>query len=226
MASKRKQSESEVSSSKRSKYGLEKYDKLLISEELTDKISAELDQYNTIIKNENIHDALKYLRSMFPQSFDSLPVVIYQHQIYSLIKNKTKVDREIESLKSKNLIYIFKSESNKFSEDDLSICFVDDYNSYVKRVIANDFERIKKITSSFDENKVKCLIEKFLNVILKGIKELSISQIDLKTKFHLTEPEITVLIQTGLLTIKDMTTYWYGHKILIKKNTINNILEI
>jgi serine/threonine-protein kinase 19 len=212
MANKRKQTENETSSSKRSKYGLEKYDKLLVSEELTDRINADLDEYNSIIANGNLHDALKYLRSIFPQSFDLLPVVIFQHQIYSLIKNKTLVDREIESLKSKNLIYVFKSESNKFSEDDLSICFVDDYNSYVNRVLLDEFESIKKIISNFDKDKLKCLVEKFSNVILKEMKELSISQLDLKTKFLLKEPEITALVQTGLLTIKDMSTYWYFYK--------------
>ena len=203
---KRKSSESGNIITKKSKYDLEKYDKLLDGEELSKRIKFDLDEMSSA--TDDVTEAFQYLKGIFSESFEPLPSIIFHHQLYSLVKNRTQVDREIEMLKAKNQIHVFKSESNKtYNEDDISICFTDEFNSYVQKVII-DVESINKLTNNYDTARLKNLILKFLNEILKEVKELSVSQSDLKTKFKLNESEITVLIQTGLLTIKDMTSYW------------------
>lgn len=203
---KRKSSESGNIITKKSKYDLEKYDKLLDGEELSKRIKFNLDEMSSA--TDDVTEAFQYLKGIFSESFEPLPSIIFHHQLYSLVKNRTQVDREIEMLKAKNQIHVFKSESNKtYNEDDISICFTDEFNSYVQKVII-DVESINKLTNNYDTARLKNLILKFLNEILKEVKELSVSQSDLKNKFKLNESEITVLIQTGLLTIKDMTSYW------------------
>lgn len=203
---KRKSSESGNIITKKSKYDLEKYDKLLDGEELSKRIKFDLEEMSSA--TDDVTEAFQYLKGIFSESFEPLPSIIFHHQLYSLVKNRTQVDREIEMLKAKNQIHVFKSESNKtYNEDDISICFTDEFNSYVQKVII-DVESINKLTNNYDTARLKNLILKFLNEILKEVKELSVSQSDLKTKFKLNESEITVLIQTGLLTIKDMTSYW------------------
>jgi hypothetical protein len=128
-----------------------------------------------------------------------------------VIKNKTQVDREIESLKEKKLIHAFRSESNKANENDISLCFIDDFIEYVENsLLTNNAENIKKISTEYNYANFKNLINKFLNEILKEVRELSITQNDLKIKFKLTETELTILIRMGLLTIKDMASYWFA----------------
>ena len=204
---KRKSSESDTSSKKKSKYDLDKYDKLAEDEDLSNRIKSDLDKMNSV-EPDNVLSALNYLKSIFCTSFDPLPQVMFHHQLYSLIKNKTKVDREIELLKTKNIIHVFKSESNKTNEDDLSICFTDDFNSYVQQILIAGVENVLKLTNNYNEERLKSLINRFIDKILGEVKELSISQKDLKLKYKLSEAEITALVQTGLLNIKDMSSYW------------------
>lgn len=204
---KRKSSESDTSSKKKSKYDLDKYDKLAEDEDLSNRIKSDLDKMNSV-EPDNVLSALNYLKSIFCTSFDPLPQVMFHHQLYSLIKNKTKVDREIELLKTKNIIHVFKSESNKTNEDDLSICFTDDFNSYVQQMLIAGVENVLKLTNNYNEERLKSLINRFIDKILGEVKELSISQKDLKLKYKLSEAEITALVQTGLLNIKDMSSYW------------------
>lgn len=207
MSSKRKSSESDTSNKKKSKYDLDKYDKLAEDEDLSNRIKSDLNKMNSV-KPDDVQAALNYLKIIFTKSFDPLPIVMFHHQLYSLIKNKTKCDREIEILKTKNVIHVFKSESNKANEEDLSICFAEDFNSYINQVLIDGIENVQKLTNNYNQDKLKSLINKFIHEILKEVKELSISQTDLKLKFKLTESEITALVQTGLLNIKDMSSYW------------------
>lgn len=208
---KRKSSESENNTGrkKKSKYDLEKYDKLAESEDLTSRINEDISRLISI--DDDIHVALNNLKELFSKSFQPLPFVIFHHQLYALIKNKTQVDREIEALKEKRLIHAFRSESNKPNENDISICFMDDFHQYVENsLLTNNADNIKKISNDYNYANFKNLITKFLNEILKEVKELSITQNDLKIKFKLTETELTILIRMGLLTIKDMVSYWFA----------------
>lgn len=156
-------------------------------------------------------EALDYLKSKFPKDhFDSLPSIVFQHQIYSMIDNRTQVDRDIEKLLSTNQIRTFKCDT---STDDVAICHCSDYKIYIKNNLF-DFnkETVKQIMKNADmpEGEFKNLINKFQDRILDDVKELSVSQFELKSSYHLTEREITVFIQCGLLTIKNPSSWWFA----------------
>ena len=79
--------------------------------------------------------ALEYLLDQFPSDiFPELPKQVFVHQIYSLIQNKTKVDREIESLRKENKIVMFKCDSKSFDDNDIVVCLYESFKDYVEKL--------------------------------------------------------------------------------------------
>lgn len=176
------------------------------TEEFENTIRTDLEAFQSVAC---IQDAFQYLRSIFHRNH-KLPPIFYQHQIYSIVENRTRVDREIEELKNSNQIRIFKCDSNT---EDIAICYTSDFKKHIREHLL-DFEKetIKQIISNFKSSQgdFKALIDKFQDQILDDIKELSVSEFDLKSTYHLNEREITVLIQTGLLTIKNSSSWYFA----------------
>ena len=84
------------------------------------------------------HGALKLIKSIFPSSSFNLAPIIHQHQIYSMVENRTRVDREIEDLKNSNLIRLFRCDS---MTDDIAICYTDDFKLHLKEHLF-DLEKV------------------------------------------------------------------------------------
>lgn len=176
------------------------------TEEFENTIRTDLEAFQSVT---SVQEAFQYLRSIFHRG-PKLPPIFYQHQIYSIVENRTRVDREIEELKNSNQIRIFKCDSNT---EDIAICFTGDFKKHIREQLL-DFEKetIKQIITNFKSSQAefKALIEKFQDQILDDIKELSVCELDLKKTYHLNEREITVLIQTGLLTIKNSSSWYFA----------------
>lgn len=175
-------------------------------EEFENTIRTDLDAFQSVTC---VQEAFQYLRSIFHRSH-KLPPIFYQHQIYSTVENRTRVDREIEELKNSNQLRIFKCDS---ITEDIAICYTDDFKKHIREQLL-DFEKetIKQIitNSKSSQGEFKTLIEKFQDQILDEIKDLSVSEFDLKSTYHLNEREITVLVQTGLLTIKNSSSWYFA----------------
>ena len=175
------------------------------AEKLTKLIQKDMSFFTSMTDTTQAFEHLKILFKV-----DNLPPIIHQHQIYSMIQNKTAVDREIESLRASNKVRLFKADSNL---EDISICSTDDFKNHIKTHVLNFNDKtVKEIIShsKTSQSEFKCLIEKFQNEILNEFKELSITEFELKKNYHLTESEITVLIQIGLLTIKNPSSWWFA----------------
>lgn len=156
--------------------------------ELLDSKAAELETY----------DALDYFKSIFPKMDHQLPTVVHLHQLYSLIKSKTQVDREIESLRAEQQIVLFKYESNKQSET--LVCFWDEYRDYVRANNNND-------------NGSKQLIDLYLDKILlneSASGQLSVDKSTLVGRYRLDEAQISKLVHMGVLSIKDPKAFWHS----------------
>ncbi|XP_031503386.1 uncharacterized protein LOC116266352 isoform X3 [Nymphaea colorata] len=104
--------------------------------------------------------ALRIMRTQFPKMEKvSVEPFILRSQLYSSVKDRTQVDRELESLRKEKVLRIFKLNTG---QDDQAVMFMDDYlkqmDSAVKRVKAKDpadvvvFEWFKMyvITSNLD----------------------------------------------------------------------------
>lgn len=186
-------------------------DKILEETEKAEKFANAIkSDLNTLNSINDIKGALTYFKSIFLRSHYKLPPIIYQHQIYSLVKNRTSVDREIEYLKNSNKIRLFRCDSNT---DDIAIVYISDFKQHLdEHLFEFEKENIKQIVtnSKITESEYKKFINKFYDEILNEVKDQSISQCDLKKIYHLSEKEITILVQTGLLTIKDPSSWWFA----------------
>jgi serine/threonine-protein kinase 19 len=149
------------------------------------------DDLHSLTTITNTSDALSFLKSKFdPRShFNNLPAIIFQHQVYSIVSNRTQVDRDIEKLRDLNEIRAFK-----YDNEEIALCYANDLKLFI----------------SIHIHESKALVERFQEKILFDTKELSISRHDLKNKYNLTEDEVTCLIRSGLLTIKDAQSWWFA----------------
>lgn len=156
--------------------------------------------FNGEIKFPQVRDALEYIKDLFPSKhFADLPPIIYLNQLYSLVRNRTECDREIELLRSNNQIRLFKSDSKEFQGDDVFICFTDDLKRYLETVI------LPAVSGSSEQS-----IKNYLNKILTQTNEIFIKKSELKNKFRLTETDVTTLVQLGLFAIKDANDLWFS----------------
>ena len=147
--------------------------------------------------------ALDYLLDQFPSDmFADLPRQAFVHQIYSLIKNKTQVDREIESLRKENKIVMFKCDSKTYDENDVVVCYYADFKHYVDK-LANSAGTSPSLVQ-------KPLLSLFTDKILVEQNCLSIQKATLSDRYKLNDRDFTYLIQFGLFNIKDASNFWFA----------------
>ncbi|KAJ3670606.1 hypothetical protein LUZ60_008032 [Juncus effusus] len=148
--------------------------------------------------------ALQIMRAQFPK-LDKVTIqpFILMSQLYSSVKDRTQVDRDLESLKKDKTVRVFKLNTGN---DDHAIMFIEDYviqmENSVKRLDVKDkelarvFEWFKehvigsKTGVSIDHSELCCLLS-------NGGK--------------LTDKHVTLLINAGLLIhqLIDHNSYWF-----------------
>ena len=176
----------------------------LISKKLK-TIETELsDMINNVDKNDT-QTSIKYLKNASPSPLYQLPQLFYLNQLYSLVKNKTRVDRDIEDLKNESKILMFKCDSVA-DQNDICVCETNDFIDYVKRLAANETNMFK--SNSIDKKRFDYVLDHFLTNILCENKSLSIESSLLKIKFKFSDKDITQLVQFGLIIIKDSSNFW------------------
>ena len=152
------------------------------------------------------NDAIDYMRSLFKEeTFNNLPPIIYLNQVYSLFKNRTEVDRDIESMRLKNEIRLFKADSKEFLSEDLFICYTRDLKSYVQNLADPTGSNRAE-----NEQRFQHLKDKFVNRILNETFEITISREKLMKTFGIFESDLTSLVQMGLFAIKDSNDLWFS----------------
>ncbi|XP_015762565.1 PREDICTED: serine/threonine-protein kinase 19-like isoform X2 [Acropora digitifera] len=137
--------------------------------------------------------AILFLKSIVPlNKFQGkIPAIILKHQIYCVMKDKTLVDRQLNNLWEENKIRLFKLTSGS---DEFAVVLTDDYVNHMK--------------GRTSDAKVLLTIDKFINNVLPSHTDVSISKKDALVKFKLSEEEITHLVNTGVLTARDVGSWW------------------
>ncbi|OMP03058.1 Serine-threonine protein kinase 19 [Corchorus capsularis] len=170
--------------------------------------SSDLDHSLSLEKNLTFSDtlmALRIMRAQFPQIDKvSIQPFILQSQLYSSVKDRTQVDRELESLKREKVVRIFKLNTG---QDDHGIMFLDDYLKQIEHVVKRmeerkqgDFEVFKWFREHVIESKLESSIEH---------QELC-SLLSLGGRVR--DQHISLLINAGLLTrqLIDPSMYWFA----------------
>ncbi|EPS67534.1 hypothetical protein M569_07241, partial [Genlisea aurea] len=85
-----------------------------------------------LIFNETLV-ALQMMRAQFPRIEKvSIQPFILQTQLYSSLKDRTQVDRELESLRRDGVLRVFKLNTG---QDDHAVMFIDDYINQIDVVV-------------------------------------------------------------------------------------------
>uniref|UniRef100_T1IN07 Serine/threonine-protein kinase 19 n=1 Tax=Strigamia maritima TaxID=126957 RepID=T1IN07_STRMM len=134
---------------------------------------------------------LEHLHSIFPvEKFEHrLPSIIFKHQLYSISKNKTETDRQLQELRNRDEIRYFHLgiDSDDF---DLCIVFTRDYEQHVIKF-----------------NKNNQVVDKFLNVVFKECPDVFVSR-EALMKFQIGDDEISQLFKAGVLTARNLGSWW------------------
>ncbi|XP_070591749.1 inactive serine/threonine-protein kinase 19 [Erythrolamprus reginae] len=140
-----------------------------------------------------VEAALQNLASLFPRKAfeDSLPPLILKHQIYSLVKDRTVVDRYLNQLKNEGRIRMFQ---HSFDTDFFVVAFTDSYVAKVQEFISG-----KKFART---------VKKFLDSVLATCPDISFDKKRMSKDFGFRDTEITQLVNAGVLTVRDAGSWW------------------
>ncbi|XP_062591297.1 inactive serine/threonine-protein kinase 19-like [Saccostrea cucullata] len=138
--------------------------------------------------------SLLHLKELFPlDKFEGrLPAVIVKHQLYSLLKDRTAVDKQLDDLKQANEIKLFKLGAEL---DDYCIVFTEAYRDHVISVM-------KELSIS------KNICNKYVNTVIKKYTDVCINKDTLMNEFSFTDSEITQLVKASVLTVRDVGNWW------------------
>lgn len=138
--------------------------------------------------------SLLYFKNLFPSDkFEHrLPPMVLKHQLYSLNSNRTVVDKELNDMKNRNLIKIFKLGSDL---DECAVVYTEDYRCHVTRVMA-EFSVPKSVA------------DKFVNSIVKRCSDVFINQDTLLKEYHFKDDDITQLVKACVLTVRTVGSFW------------------
>ncbi|CAI0434468.1 unnamed protein product [Linum tenue] len=149
--------------------------------------------------------ALRIMRAQFPR-IDKVAIepFVLRSQLYSSVKDRTQVDRELETLKRENMLRIFKLNTG---QDDHAIMFLEDY-----------LNQIERVTKRLEENKKSDteVLEWFKKYVIDCKLEPSIDHQELclllSNGGKVKDEHISLLINGGLLTrqLIDPNMYWFA----------------
>ncbi|KAK1162843.1 serine/threonine-protein kinase 19-like [Acipenser oxyrinchus oxyrinchus] len=136
--------------------------------------------------------ALQYLASLFPLKLfnDTLPPIVLKHQLYSIKQDRTLVDRQLNELKDQGEILMFQLG---FDTDAFAVVFAQDY-------------KVKALAAEAGRETLGT-VQKFLETVLPSCMDLSFNK-EKMLKFLFRDQEITELIKSGVLTVRDAGSWW------------------
>ncbi|GCB64295.1 hypothetical protein scyTo_0014750 [Scyliorhinus torazame] len=137
--------------------------------------------------------ALISLASLFPRKLfdDSLPPIVLKHQLYSIVKDKTTVDRQLNELKDRGDVRIFQFG---FDMDVFGVVFTEDYKS--------------KVLAATATKGTAATVQKFLETVLNSCTDIGFNEDKMLKEFSFCDQEITQLVNAGLLTVRDFGCWW------------------
>ncbi|CAK7346379.1 unnamed protein product [Dovyalis caffra] len=149
--------------------------------------------------------ALRIMRAQFPHIDKvSIQPFILRSQLYSSVKDRTQVDRELESLRREKLLRIFKLNTG---QDDHAVMFVDDYLIQIDRVVKRMEEKKQRNLEVFMW---------FKTHVIDNKQDPSIDHQELCLLLShggkVKDEHISLLINAGLLTrqLIDPNMYWFA----------------
>ncbi|KAI5589872.1 hypothetical protein BDE02_05G191200 [Populus trichocarpa] len=177
-------------------------------EEIEAEETSSTDQTLSLVDSLTFSDtmvALRIMRAQFPHIDKvSIQPFILHSQLYSSVKDRTQVDRELESLRREKVLRVFKLNTG---QDDHAIMFLDDYLTQVDRVVKRMEEKKQRNLEVF---------EWFKTHVIDNKQDPSIDHQELRLLLShggkVKDEHISLLINAGLLTrqLIDPNMYWFA----------------
>uniref|UniRef100_A0A8C6SBT2 Serine/threonine kinase 19 n=1 Tax=Neogobius melanostomus TaxID=47308 RepID=A0A8C6SBT2_9GOBI len=141
----------------------------------------------------DIKSTVEYLMTLFPRKLfnDSLPLIVLKHQLYSLISDKTTVDKGVNKLREQGDLLMFQLG---FDSEAFGLVFTSDFKA--------------KVLAGQDGRDTQETVQKFLDRVLSSCTDLSFSKDQMLRDFLFTDAEITQLVKSGVLTVRDAGSWW------------------
>eukprot|EP00250_Pteridium_aquilinum_P004395 c14607_g1_i1 orf=74-955(+) len=151
--------------------------------------------------------ALRMMHAQFPEIDKvSVPPFVLLSQLYSSVKDRTLVDRELEVMKQQNAVRIFKLSTG---QDDFAVMFLDDYLAQINTV--------KRRFEGKHTQSDLIIFDWYINHILPIHIDVGITHIHLESLLSrmgqgVQENHISLLIKAGLLVrqLADDKAYWFA----------------
>ncbi|XP_063287523.1 inactive serine/threonine-protein kinase 19 [Pelobates fuscus] len=142
---------------------------------------------------EDPQGAVPYLCALFPRKLfnDTFPPLFLRHQLYSLIQDRTAVDRLLSSLQQKGELCLIQAG---FDSDTFLV------------VMDKDLRRTS--LASCDGGSRAQIVSKFLESGLFSPSKISYGREEMMQKNRFSDGEITQLVRAGLLTVRDAGSWW------------------
>ncbi|XP_058933478.1 inactive serine/threonine-protein kinase 19 isoform X2 [Kogia breviceps] len=137
--------------------------------------------------------AVAELVRLFPRVLfeDALPPIALRSQVYSLVPDRTVADRQLKALQEQGEIRIIQLG---FDLDAQGIIFTEDYRT--------------RVLKACDGRPYAGAVQKFLASVLPACSDLSFQQDQMTQTFGFRDPEITQLVNAGVLTVRDAGSWW------------------
>lgn len=141
----------------------------------------------------DIRASLQYLMTLFPRKLfnDTSPQMVLKHQLYSIHNDKTAVDRQLSELREQGELLMFQLG---FDSDAFGLVFTSDYKA--------------KVLAGEEGKETQGTVEKFLEKAVPSCTDLSFNKDKMLKKFLFTDSEITQLVKSGVLTVRDAGSWW------------------
>lgn len=141
----------------------------------------------------DIKSALEHLMALFPRKLfnDALPPIVLKHQLYSIHSDKTQVDRELNKLREGGEVLMFQLG---FDTEAFGLVFASDYKT--------------KVICGEDGRETQATVERFLEKVVSSCMDLSFTKDKMLKEFLFTDAEITQLVKSGVLTVRDAGSWW------------------
>ncbi|XP_072916215.1 inactive serine/threonine-protein kinase 19-like [Hemitrygon akajei] len=160
------------------------------------------DGFNSLDKNKtdeyedvpnDTKSALIFLASLFPRKLfdDSLPPIVLKHQLYSIVKDKTSVDRQLNEMKELGVVRIFQFG---FDMDVFGVVFSEDYK--------------RKVLAATAMRDAAATVQRFLETVLNSCVDMGFTKDQMLKEFSFRDQDITQLVNAGVLTVRDVGSWW------------------
>ncbi|RWS10269.1 serine/threonine-protein kinase 19-like isoform X2 [Dinothrombium tinctorium] len=138
---------------------------------------------------DETEQSLKRIAALFPSHrYRSLPAIVWKHQLYAFCKNRTAVDKGLNTLCEKGKIRFFNLGST-VNSNEIAVLLLDDYETFIRNNCQSN------------------LLEKFFKMV-KESPQMTFTTSQLKEEYGFTENNISELIRNGLLAVHRTVGFW------------------